>query len=353
MTGRLEGISGGKFSPLIMPGPLLISILGVAFCAWSALGNSLDFCITAGCELNSDTALWGISLWWYGAVAFCILTILALSGRPWLGVCAAGFCVILDLFLIILMLTTSPCVSCLIVGLLFVLNYMAFRYAGKGLNPLPRSILIAVWMVFFIANVGIIIRDSFGTWAVYGAEKPSISVFFSPSCPHCLTAVQALVSNKDAAFYPIDEKDGDFDAIARMLHNIARGDNILVAMEKAKKASENPLGFFDNAYLYFRLTRNKAEVIMSGSNVVPFIEYQGLPAALIPPKEKPKPKSPPPPKVETEPMETLESMDPIHQQNTTPNVEGNTDATLPIDTGIAGSCGGEAEKPCPEDVQPY
>ncbi len=351
MTGRLEGISGNKFSPLVMIWPLLVSLLGVAFCAWNALGNNVDICISVGCELSENMTLGGISLWWYGTVAFCILVVVSLSGRPWLGVATSGFCVILDLLLLILMITTAPCISCLGVGLLFILVYIAFRHSGKGLDPIPRSALVLVWLVFFIANVGVVLHEFPSTWAIYGSKKPQISVYFSPSCPSCRTAVEVLANNKDVAFYPIMEKEEDFDSIASMLGFITKGENIVSALEKSKKDKTNNLGFFENIYVYFYLMRNQAKVLMSGSAVIPFIEYHGLPKALVPPKPTPKPApvpvAPPiaPPVVEVEPMETLETMDPINMQNS------SMDADLPIDTGIAGSCGGEQEEPCPDPVQ--
>ncbi len=356
MTGRLEGISGNNFSPLVMVWPLLLSVLGVAFCAWNALGNNVDICVSAGCELSDSMTLGGVSLWWYGAVGFCILVVASLSGRPWLGVAAAGLCVILDIFLLALMLTTVPCLSCLVVGLVFVLVYVAFRHAGKGLDPIPRSILVLVWLAFFIANVGVIVQTLPSSWAIYGAKDPKISVYFSPSCPACRTAVTALSSNKDVAFYPVMEKKEDFDSITSMLSNIQKGDNIVTALEKADKDKNNGLGFFENIYVHFYLMRNQSKVLMSGSSVIPFIEYHGLPKALVPAPPKPVPPPPPPvptpapvvvpPVVDVEPMETIESMDPLNIQ---PSVQG-MDADLPIDTGIAGSCGGEEQEPCPDTV---
>ncbi len=383
MTGRLEGISGNKFTPLIMIWPLFISVLGLALCAWSALGNIMDFCITSGCELNQDMTLGGISLWWYGAVAFCILTIVSLSGRPWLGVAAAGFCVILDIVLLLLMLVTSPCISCLVVGLLFLLTYIAFRHTGRRLEAPSRSILVTIWMIIFIANSGVILRDSLGTWSIYGAKNPLISVYFSPSCPSCQVAVNVLVSNKDAAFYPILEKEEDFVAIAHIVNSVNKGESLAKALEQAKNIQNHNLGFFEALHLHFYLLRNKAKVLLSGSDVVPFIEYKGLPASLnVAPASsnsaeqkkinKPKqiqqtPSIPMKQEISTplaspdsttslpsqgdvssantyEPMETLESMDPINIQ---PNANA-LDAELPIDTGIAGSCGGATQEPCPE-----
>ncbi len=332
MSERLEG-AGGKFSPLVMPLPLLVSILGIAFCAWSALGNVMTLCATAGCELNHDSSLWGISLWWYGAFAFCILTILSLSGKPWLGTFAAGFCVFLDLFLVALMLVTSPCTSCLVVGLIFVLAYVAFRHSGKGLDPLPRSKLVTLWVILLIANVGVVMRDLPGTWTMAGAKDPTLSIYFSPTCPECITAVELFAKNKNAAFHPVAKLDGDFEYISNMLIAMKNGDDIVTALGKAKTPQTNSLGFFETLSLRFWLLRNKAEILISGSNYVPFIESIGLPAAL----KEPKPKKKPAPKPYEEPMETLESMDPINL---------NDDATLPIDTGETEACGGEEEKPC-------
>ena len=51
----------------IVTGALCLALLGAAFCAWSALGNEVNLCVTAGCSLYQDTTLAGISLWWLGA----------------------------------------------------------------------------------------------------------------------------------------------------------------------------------------------------------------------------------------------------------------------------------------------
>ncbi len=340
MTGKLQGI---RSSPLVMPLPLLVSIFGIAFCSYYALGNSMDICITAGCEINEAVSLWGLSVWWFGTFAFCVFTILSLSGRPLLGVIASGLCVFIDIWLLILMLTTSTCISCLVVGGIFVLAFMAFRQANRRLDPLSHSILVTIWLVFFIANLGAAVQNSLGTWAITGEKNSKIDVYFSPSCTHCSTAIKALKDHKDAAFFPVMEKESDFDAIANMLSYMMAGDDILIALQKAQTPQVNTLSFFENAYLYFQLSRNKAKVLMSESPVVPLIEYKGLPAALANSQAKQLNSIETPATVDgnKEPMETLETMDPINFQN-------NND-TLPIDVGIAGSCGGVQEQPCDDN----
>jgi len=54
------GISGGA---------LAAALLGMLFCIWTALGNEVAFCVTAGCSLYQDLVIGGLSMWWIGTAA--------------------------------------------------------------------------------------------------------------------------------------------------------------------------------------------------------------------------------------------------------------------------------------------
>ncbi len=106
----------------IVTGALCLALLGAAFCAWSALGNEVNLCVTAGCSLYQDTALAGISLWWLGAGAFAVLSFLALLGLAHWGRILAALTLAGDVALLLVMALTAPCVSCLIVAIFFALS---------------------------------------------------------------------------------------------------------------------------------------------------------------------------------------------------------------------------------------
>ena len=64
------GISGGA---------LAAALLGMLFCIWTALGNEVAFCVTAGCSLYQDLVIGGLSMWWIGTAAFGVLAQAELS----------------------------------------------------------------------------------------------------------------------------------------------------------------------------------------------------------------------------------------------------------------------------------
>lgn len=304
-------------TPLIMLGPLFLAILGGAFCIWSASGNALNFCITTGCALFQDINIAGISLWWYGVAGFGLLAFMSMSGRPWLGVLVAGIFLLVDTILLLLMSLTAPCVGCLFVALIFALCYLAFRRNGGRREQPSRSWLLAVWGVLFVVNLGLTLRMEVAPWAMSGPQEAAVRVYFSPSCSACREAVISLSGRLNTAFYPVAENDEDVTTIAAMQVALGTGASIADAINTVKPPTGtlwvryNP----DMLLLHFRLLRNKAHVLTSGSHTVPFIECQGLPAGLL--------------------------------QKPAGGTAENRDTTLPVDTDILQSCGGASTTPCP------
>lgn len=321
-----------SFSRGVMPGPLLVGVLGAAFCIWSASGNAINLCVTAGCSLFQDAAIAGISMWWFGAAAFTVLCMLSLVGSAGLGTAAAGLCLFLDTLLLLLMLVTVPCVGCLFVALLFALSYMAFRHASAPRDREPgRSLMLLVWMGFFLVNIGAVVRAEVGTWAMHGPEDASVHMYFSPSCSVCREGVAALSGRVNVAFYPVAENADDVLSIASMLRALENGNNMNEALKSAQRESAEfaAAGVMerwspDMLLLRFRLLCNKAHIFAAGGQSVPFLEYHGLPTSLAAKPEVPQ----------------------QHPRTTAPS-QPSTDYTLPIDPGVAGSCGGSDAAPCP------
>ncbi|MBQ1330375.1 MAG: hypothetical protein IIY31_01835, partial [Desulfovibrio sp.] len=92
-----------KRSPSPVYGALVLSVTALAFCVWVKTGNSFDICFTEGCTLYADASFAGVSLWWFGALAFGLLGFLALLRHAGLGRLLAGLCVAADIFLLALM----------------------------------------------------------------------------------------------------------------------------------------------------------------------------------------------------------------------------------------------------------
>lgn len=322
---------------MIMPVPLFVALLGVAFCAWSASGNALNLCVTTGCSLFQDLTVGGISMWWIGVAGFGILALLALSGRPGLGLLGAGVGLVLDCLLLVLMLLTAPCAGCLVAALLFALTYAAFRQhaAPRRQARLGRSFLLATWTVLCIINIAGIARSALGTWPLYGAEDSSMRIYFSPSCSACREAIAALSGKANVVFFAVNEDDRDVTTIALMEKALARGATVQAALTSAL-AVERPTGEVSQyslsmLALRFRLLCNKARVFAAGGQL-PYFEFKGLPAAFTDKNAASRSRSP-------------SSVSPSASQ---PGGSGSTDYALPIDTGLAGACGGANAAPCPE-----
>ncbi|MDR2820547.1 MAG: hypothetical protein LBB60_08495 [Desulfovibrio sp.] len=274
----------------ILTGALCTAILAVAFCIWNVFGNDVNICVTAGCSLYQDFTLGGISLWWVGAGFFAVLALLALAGAASLGYILASLALVGDACLLLLMALTAPCVSCLVIAIFFAISYTSFRQAYYSQSQIPqnrasRSLLLWLWALLFIVNVGAVARSQSTPWPIMEAgDNATVRVFFSPSCPRCRDAVNILSGHVDVAFYPLAETEADTYKIAQMLRLLQTGMNMADALSGAQDAAilqGLPAWTPEMIWLRFRMLRNKAHIFSSGSQTVPFFEYHGMPAMLM------------------------------------------------------------------------
>lgn len=267
-------------------GPGLLSLLAIAFCVWTALGNDVNICVTTGCTLFADATIFGISLWWFGAGAFTILAVCAILGQTAAGVALAAIFLAGDICLLILMSLTAPCVNCLLIALVFALGYLLFRRASLArqrqnkAEPASRSILLLVWLIFFIVNIGQVARSQIDVWPIQeNSDEIATRMFFSPSCKYCVEGINALSGKLNVAFYPVTENDADVAKIEKMITLLAAGENMAEAVVGSANAEFD--GLLDawgpsTLLLRFRLLRNKAHLFAQGSQGVPFFEHKGL-----------------------------------------------------------------------------
>ncbi len=324
----------------IHTGALCLALLAAAFCFWSAAGNDLGLCVTGGCALYQDATVAGVSLWWVGSGVFLLLGLLALLGAAGLGRALSALALLADTALLLLMALTAPCSNCLVVAVFFALLYRSFRKTALSrarTSQGGRSLLLAAWLVLFLVNLGAVGRSQAGVWAMTDNEDAAVRVFFSPSCPSCRDAVAALSGHVDVAFCPLAENDADVQTTARMLRLLDDGTSMIDALLKARAESPQATASLhpDMLLLRFRMLRNKAHVLSTGSQTVPFLEYRGLPSMLAqknrereerraaPPAQPPAPAPGQPP-----------AQPPEHE-----------DAHLPVEPLTAGQCGGA--NPCP------
>ncbi|WP_165175028.1 hypothetical protein [Desulfovibrio sp. ZJ369] len=336
----------------IFTGALCIALLGAAFCIWSAFGNDVNFCVTAGCSLYQDFTLGGISLWWAGCVTFALLALTALLGAATLGRAVAGLALLGDTCLLLLMALTAPCVSCLVAAVLFALSYLSFRQAearsGRGREPRTRrSLLLWVWAALFIVNVGAVARSQAALWPITeNGDEASVRMFFSPSCPSCREGVALLSGHVDVAFYPLAENDNDIYKVANMRRLLDTGMNLAEALAQSQEVAR-PSGLAawspDLLWLRFRMLRNKAHVFSSDAQTVPFFEYHGLPAMLVKQSKHSSPRSQAtPPQA---PASPFSAEPPMPDRPSAVPPQPGADATLPLEPQVAGQCGGPT--PCP------
>ena len=278
-----------KRSPSPVYGALVLSVAALAFCVWVKTGNSFDICFTEGCTLYADASIGGVSLWWLGALTFFLLGGLALFRLPGLGRLAAGAALCCDLCLLALMAFTAPCFNCLVAAGFFLAVYLSFRRACQPAQTISsrgqgRSLLALVWTLLFLFNAGAVLKSFAGVWAVNeNLEHAKVHFYFSPSCKACRAGVEALAGKVDVAFLPVAESSRDLARIRIMARELHSGSNILEALAKSEAASEpGLLDYLDRDMLAvkFRVLRNQAHVFHAGSQVVPFVEYQGLPGHL-------------------------------------------------------------------------
>ncbi len=319
----------------IFPGLLILAVLAAAFCAWSAAGNEVNLCVTAGCTLFQDATLAGISFWWFGVAAFAALALLALLGTARLGTAFAALTLLADTGLLLLMAVTAPCISCLLVAILFALLYSGFRQALYSKRAVKtgvtqgRSLLLIVWGLVFVINAWAALRTQVGVWAVTdNAQEATVRMFFSPSCPSCKEGISLLSGHVDVAFFPVAESDLDVYKTAHMQRLLGQGASMIEALGQAQSV-EKPsiLETFSPDMLLLRLHMlcNKAHVFLSDSQRIPFFESQGLPP-MLPNKDKNR----------------------QSRKNVTappPSNFDNGNVALPLDPQIAGQCSGTA--PCP------
>lgn len=316
---------------------LLPALFGLAFCIWTALGNDVNICVTTGCTLYADFTIAHISLWWFGAAAFTILSACAILGQSLVGMRLAALFLLGDICLLVLMAFTAPCVSCLVAALLFALTYLFFRRhnalaSNQGVQR--KSVLLWIWLLFFVINVGQVARSQVDVWPILDESgEAKTRMFFSPLCRYCIEGIDALSGNVDVAFYPVAESEADIARIYKMQDYLDEGASMAEALSQSRDA------VFENFWqgwtpavmiMRFRLLGNKAHIFAQGSQGVPFFERKGLPpdiaakGARFAPSGQLNLPAPPAPSV---------------------TVPAGTDHNMPPELLGTGQCG--AGEPCP------
>lgn len=275
-------------------GAALIALLGSAFCLFNiylhspeAAESASQFCPTNGCTLYEDFTVFGISLWFVGAVSFLVIFFLSLKGSRNIVLFLSAVGLILDSALLLLLLFTSPCVSCLGVALAFGLIYLSARYNADQRKPgsLKPTWLFLFWVILFFANIFAAIEESFGDWVIYGPENAEIKLYFSPSCPACVEALYGLSNNPAVAFLPVAKNESDKETIFRLNQEVLAGGSFGDAFNRAQNSIlPAKVGLLERALLSFKLYRNRAESMRVGNKTLPLLIVNDIPSLLVRPK---------------------------------------------------------------------
>jgi hypothetical protein len=280
--------------------PFCLALTGLLFSLWNLRGDTSALCVTEGCSLFQDFTVADISLWWLGVAGFGALALASLSGFVRMGQILAALGLALDSLLLLIMLLTAPCLTCLIAGLLLALSFAAFRAATRReqrqRGKQPGSMILSCWTLLLLLNMGMLIHLAAGPWALPGQRADSgapasVQIYFSPSCAACLTLVQAGAGDNpafaDAEWLPVAETRRDLWVIADMKLRMDNGASLAAAMEASLAATPDvlpPRAQLSPGLLLvqFRLWRNRAHILNSGSTRLPFVEFRGLPGFLLP-----------------------------------------------------------------------
>lgn len=255
---------------------VILALGGMAFCVLAAIGAADVLCVSSGCGLYRDWNVFGFSLWWYGAGAFMAIATLGVFS-PSLALVLAGVALFLDVVLLGAMALLAPCGNCLIAGGVFFLVWFFLR-GVDGKPGAMGTVLMVLWFAALSPNLLALLGEG-GGWAVSGDEHASVRVYFSPSCPACIRAVDDLtaVLAPGAAFVPVSERPSDVERIIAMDRAVQAGTPFRKAFYDAVQPEFEPLEHGVLEYLRYRVlvARNHAAHLRMGAQAVPTIVTTG------------------------------------------------------------------------------
>lgn len=262
---------------------LTISVAGAIYCLLNAAGAQI-LCLTEGCRIYAGYGLFGIPFYLYGAAGFLAIFLLTLLHRwrpaDWL-LCLVLFAgLLLDALFLAWQSLFWPCLSCLIVALMFGLAALVALWHFRGGRRHLLSAAGGLWLIFFLFVSLATVRElAFRPWPAFGPAEAPVKVFFSPDCPACRQTIGEILDDPEAtaraAFYPVAKNAEDRRRIASFLNDTrGREANRLEFLGLFESPSHTvpPLGWRD----HWRLLANKAALARTGLSTVPLVISPGL-----------------------------------------------------------------------------
>lgn len=250
------------------------ALAGLVLCVSQALGYAGALCVTNGCALHENTALLGLSLWWWGAGAFAGLGGLALFAGPGPAARAGLACLAADTAFVAFMALTAPCLTCLMAGSLFLLFFWAMARRTGGFDRLSLAVVLA-WGLAFSPNLFSLAREAMQPWAMAGSDTAAVRLFFSPDCPACRDGVTALsrLDKPFVGYFPIAGTEEEVGKVARAMAGLAAGLSLPEALAKADGDGPAPADLL----LRWRLLRNRIAYLGGRPDGVPHLQINGWP----------------------------------------------------------------------------
>ena len=275
----------GRFShkPVRLGGSALLALLGAAYCLAAEMGLGEALCVTNGCSLYQNFSLYGISLWHVGIATFLVLAGLGFTGRLSLALNLSRLTVLADCFLLLLMSLTSPCLACMgaafFLAVVFYSLHRAQAEQHNGKGHYRHSRLLMVWMLFMAAAALLAVKELAAPDPWHGPEDAPVRLYFSPHCPACMQAVEAVTASPlPVAYYPVAASLDEVKIILAMEEDLGKG---VPLAESLRKFRENPpaglplgLGALDTLW---QILRNRADVLSLGKGSVPLLLINGVP----------------------------------------------------------------------------
>lgn len=261
---------------------LFFALLGLIWCGYIAFPTANPApCASSGCALFRDSRLAGISLWWIGGAYFFLLAVLCLRGNRAAARLMAMLALLADAALLVVMFLTAPCFDCLVVAALMGCCYYSLRQqpetSGMFKVEASHSLLLPVWFGLFLGNAVLAVNERLPLYALGNTRSSEVRIYFSPSCSACREALLAL--GNTASLLPVEEQEGDFEAILRLRELLKTGTPLREALARSLNEAEPvpSVPVAERALLAVQLVRNKAALLRQGFRAVPLIQINGMP----------------------------------------------------------------------------
>jgi hypothetical protein len=268
---------------------ILPAALGLIFCTLNAAGADL-LCLSSGCGIYAGYTLGGISINLLGAAGFGVILLLALLARQrplfrslLFTALVAGL--LIDTLFLFWQILYWPCMSCLVVALLFALSVLGALKVFPSFRSRVVHLALLLWFAAFVpvaaaAGKEILLQP----WPALGPADAPVAVYFSPTCPACEKTVQEILALPDlagqVAFFPIAKNAEDLQRLARMMEQEGEADLMVLFSSADGPPAESGLA------LRWKLARNKMALARLGADTVPLVLtprlVQAAPAFRLP-----------------------------------------------------------------------